>query len=153
MSFPRNEDTANMFRTRKPSVTRTKHDKPNLVAIPELQPQVPHAIVPDLVAVKKETCAHPAHAVKPEALPLVKCNGDDATKELPKRSAPPTIAPDQPMDLVHHWERTLEYKPFFSDDSEEDLYREVRADRAIEMGNDPLIKQILDMFPETSKDN
>lgn len=151
MSFQRDKDTANMFRTRKPSVTRTKHHKTNPILIFDPQSQVPHAIVPDLVPTKKETTTRPVPLQQPETLPAKNCM-EHAVKDVPQYIASNVVAA-QPVEDVLDWERALEYKPFFSEDDQEDLFRQVREDRKIEIGKDLLVNQILDMFPETPSED
>lgn len=150
MSFQRNEDTANMFRTRKPSVTRTKHEKTNPILVPDAQSEVPHAIVPGLAPTKRETATRPV-SLQHETLPPKVCT-EGTVKDIPHQIANNLVAAQSVEDVLD-WERALEYKPFFSDDDHEDMFREVREDRRIEIGKDPLINQILDMFPETPSDD
>lgn len=53
------------------------------------------------------------------------------------------------MDDVQSWEKALQYRPFYAeDDDDEDLSREVREDRKILPGHDPLISKILELYPE-----
>lgn len=141
-----------MFRTRKPTVARAKHDKPAHPQAADLQPYVPHAIVPTRAEEDEPPLKAFSAVVRGESL---SDQGDGVAHGLAEQPGlrrnkphPQRQSPTQPSDCVRNWEKKIEYNPFFPEDTEEELYCEVPPECRIEAGNDPLINHVLAMFPE-----
>lgn len=134
-----------MFRASKPSVSRTKHEKGNTPPAPQSTSKIPPAIVRDPTPPVKDVHVFPVpvHESQPSTEPS---SVGQALKPDPALPAPKEVTKHN----VQRQEQALVCRPFLAEieDEGENLFREVREDRKIEMGNDPLIAQILDMFPE-----
>lgn len=128
-----------MFRAGKPSVSRPIRDKTNTNP-PETRSPTQNAVVPRISpaepAQPKEFVPQPFQQAPHKSLP-------------PLQRPPPLPLEDDTMpDNVSPWDKTLHCKPFFGElPQEENLIRDVREDRRITLGNDPLIDDILKLFP------
>jgi len=144
-----------MFRATKPLVKRARVEKGTSLCVPDPVPDIPSAIVPPLPCEPKTP---PPKGSEQEAettdipldVPLQKVTPSVVEKpKLPDLQIPGEVT----MLDVQLWEERHKYRPWTpenSDDGEkdEDMRREVREERIVEPGNDPLIDEMLDLFPE-----
>lgn len=131
-----------MFRVGKPSISRFVRDKTkNNINSPEARSPIQNAVVPEIPS------AEPASMNKSVPQPFKQ----ETQKPIQPPSRPPPLPLEQNTapDTVSPWDSTLNDDPFFSEASqEENLFRDVREDRKIAIGDDPLLSDIMDMFSQ-----